>query len=189
MDFLVDLDLVSDEFRPRGEVEGGEGLEYVVRTEGDVGNEGRLGVATQRVLKQEGQLGVPVSYVVLSVLPLVRKGVDAGAENRKRLVDLTALLEPLSLGLSLLLTLAARQVDKVEPGAEEVLNLAVALAALQSDGEYCMGSGGVHVHLSLWHSPTLLSLLQDGEGFLVALYHLLLNAIDEDPVLQVLPES
>lgn len=122
---------------------------------------------------------------LLVLLSLVRQGVDAGPQDRQRLVDLTAFLEPLSLGFGLLLSLAASQVDEVESGAEEVLNVFVAFAALKRDCENRVGPRRVNVHLGLGHSSSFLSCLKNHKSFLIALDYFFLDPVYKDSVFEV----
>ena len=85
----VDLGPVEDASGPGGVVEGGEGLLHVDGRRRNGGDDGGFGPSAQRVLKQPGELGLPVGDVRGSL----HQVGDHPPEGQQALVDIASFPE------------------------------------------------------------------------------------------------
>ena len=110
--------MILDVLGSAGVSEGAEGLVIVVLRGTEVGKHERFRVSAEGVLKQPGQLRVPVGHVRALAVDQRRDDVS---QRRQRQVDLRRLLETLAGGSRLALTLGSGQVDQVKLPDPEVL--------------------------------------------------------------------
>lgn len=127
---LVDPRLTLDHLGPLCELEGRPSLLHGVHMRINIADHHGLGVASQGILQQVCQLGLPVTDV-LSLLRgrrvvqlggrVVTQVVDDLAEDSQTFVDHTSLLDSHALSSSVLDALTASQIYNVESGCFDML--------------------------------------------------------------------
>ena len=146
-----------------------DGLLVVVRGRADGADHQSLGVAAQRVLQDSSERGVSVRnhFAFRFSARFLCQGRDHDAENRQRLVDRAAFLEPVSGCAGLGGFLAAGQVDEVDDG-----DLVGGPSVLQDllhevDGDDSVGSRAMRVHFCGADRPVSAPLVHLGRDLFV----------------------
>ena len=122
---LVQHNLVLDELDTLGETKGGESFRLPRRGRGNIGDEEGLGVASERVLEQEGKLGIAVVDEVTLAVGFLHQGIDNVPQHQERLVDVRGLLQPITGRVGVLLPLRSCQIDQIELGLLQGHNISI----------------------------------------------------------------
>mmetsp|Transcript_2220 Transcript_2220/g.3340 ORF Transcript_2220/g.3340 Transcript_2220/m.3340 type:complete len:241 (-) Transcript_2220:650-1372(-) len=145
---LVDDGLVLDLLGSVSVPEGGHRF-FVVHVGGrDSTDHDGLGVTSQGILKDSGQIRVSVGNygLLLSSHGFVSEDTDASSKHSQTLVDSTSLLQSLALGTGLACLFRTSQIDQVND--RELLDLATVLEIdlLELDGDDGMSTRRGLVH-------------------------------------------
>ena len=142
---LIDFGFILYELGPAGVSQGAQRLIVVVVGWRNGRNHDSFGIASQRILEQPGQLGIPVGDVMGLAIDQSR---DHVAQSTQRQVYFGGLLHALACSARFACPLRPRQIHQIQlRGLVLLVPLLVVLLRVDVDGENAVGAGrfGVHV--------------------------------------------